>query len=131
MDDVIPETVNEALALWDSDRSVFSVEMGGIGPGYEQCIQVLAFELMRAWKDLAWPAIGVDLPDAFTESLNSAAEPVISRLDREAKGFSGAQVGAAKSLAACVCRRGYRTALRDDAVKDRLIQVSRKLPVFS
>lgn len=125
--DIIPETVDDALAKWDAGETVFTVEMGGIGPGYEQCIQVLAFELMRVWKDEPWPAAGADMLSEQQARLKDLAEPVIGRLN-ETLGFSGAQVGAAQNLAACVCRHGYRAALRDPAVADRLIQVSNKFP---
>src|SRR5581483_2130454 len=28
------------LARWDAGRAVWSIEMGGLGPGYEQCIHI-------------------------------------------------------------------------------------------
>ena len=127
--DPIPETVSEALAKWDAGESVFSVEMGGLGPGYEQAIQILAFELMRAfgsveiadglsedeWQIL-WEGELKRIRDATTDALNAKY------------GYSGAQVGAATNLALCVIRQGYRAALRNEAVKDRLIQVSQEFP---
>lgn len=117
--DPIPETVDEALAKWDANETVFSVEMGGLGPGYEMAIQGLAFELMREFKDFAhW--------DNPMYDLEAIADPIVHRCNSEPwGGFSGAQVGAAINLAGVVCRKGYRTALREDAVKDRLIQVSK------
>ncbi|KKK93920.1 hypothetical protein LCGC14_2688070 [marine sediment metagenome] len=36
-----PKTLDEAIERWDAGRSLFSVEMGGLGPGYEQAIQIL------------------------------------------------------------------------------------------
>ncbi len=38
---MIHETAKDALAAWDRGEIVHSVEMGGIGPGYEQAIQIL------------------------------------------------------------------------------------------
>lgn len=120
--DPIPETVREALRLWDDGLSVFSVEMGGLGPGYEMAIQGLAFELMRVWQAVSWSD-----DEAQLKEVKGMAEPVISECDKKPwGGFSGAQVGAAKSLAANVCRRGYRAALREEVVKDRLIQVCKR-----
>jgi hypothetical protein len=125
--DPIPETVDDALAKWDAGESVFSVEMGGIGPGYEMAIQGLAFEMMRVIKDVELPPVGCEIPEATELALDKRLDDVASRCDKEPwGGFSGAQVGAAKNIAMCVCRRGYRNALRDEAVKDRLIQVSKK-----
>src|SRR6266403_1363829 len=37
----------EWLRRWDEGRSVWSIEMGGMGPGYEQAIQVVAAEVVR------------------------------------------------------------------------------------
>jgi hypothetical protein len=120
--DPIPETVQDALTKWDSGESLFSISMGGLGPGYEMAIQGLAFELMREvngftqWDD-----------EKECKSIDVKLEPIITDCNKKPwGGFSGAQVGAAKSLASIVCRKGYRKALRMDAVKDRLIQVCRK-----
>lgn len=41
------ETAAEALAAWDEGKIVTTVELGGLGPGYEQAIQVCAFEMIR------------------------------------------------------------------------------------
>jgi hypothetical protein len=116
--DIIPLTVADALAKWDANQTVFTVQMGGLGPGYDMAIAALAFELMRVWQDVDFTA------NDFRARLESLAEPVIHRCNDEPwGGFSGAQVGTAQRLASNVCRRGYRIALRDNAVKDRLIQV--------
>ena len=37
----------EWLRRWDAGEGVWSIEMGGIGPGYEQCIQITAAEILR------------------------------------------------------------------------------------
>lgn len=125
--DPIPQTVADALALWDNDQSVFSVEMGGLGPGYEMAIQGLFFELLREWAESPPPRLGRALTNEEAQRFEDSAEPIVAKCDKEPWGqFSGAQVGAAKSLAMCVLRRSsYRAALRDDAVNDRLIQVCR------
>lgn len=116
--DPIPETCEEALAKWDSGEGVFTAEMGGLGPGYEQVIQIMAFEAIRG-------VIGKDLP-AEKEPLNrlfdDAMKESVTRLRP-----SGAQHGAAKNLAYCVLSRGYRKALRE-LPSERLIQVSREFP---
>lgn len=121
--DPIPETVTAALKQWDAGESVFSVEMGGLGPGYEMAIQGLAFELMRKlrrfkkWED----------KDELEKLDKKLDKTVVHKFDKEPwGGFSVAQVGAAKCIASRVCRVGYRTALREGVVKDRLIQVSKK-----
>jgi len=40
-------TAQEALAKWDAGETLTSIEMGGIGPGYEQAIQIAIFEYIR------------------------------------------------------------------------------------
>jgi hypothetical protein len=127
MIDVIPETVEVALAAWDAGESIFTVEMGGIGPGYEMAIQGLAFELMRVFIAARLPPHGVELTEFQRDQIQKLIDGVVHRFNSEPwGGFSGAQVYAATNIAAAVVRRGYRTALRDDVVKDRLIQVNRK-----
>ena len=132
--DPIPETCQEALAKWDAGESVFSVEMGGLGPGYEQCIQMLAFEYLRGLLAANWeipePFPDKDTPEfkEYVKRWDALKEPIIARLDAQVGGFSGAQVGVAGSLAMHVYRRGYRAALRDPVVKERLIQVSKFWP---
>lgn len=132
--DPIPETCQEALVLWDAGESVFSVEMGGLGPGYEQCIQILAFEFLRVLLAADWkipdpfPDDGSEAQAAYRDKWRALSDPVVTALDKQVGGFSGAQVGAAGSLAMATYRRGYRTALRDPEIKDRLIQVSRTWP---
>lgn len=39
--------VADVLAKWDAGEAIWSVQLGGIGPGYEQTIQVLIMELLR------------------------------------------------------------------------------------
>ena len=118
-----PETAIEALAKWDAGESVMTVEMGGLGPGYEQCIHIMAFEIIRAWggkrdailampKDKRWDALAGGIPEAIMGEI----------------GPSGAQVGAAVSLAWITIDRGWREAIDDPAVKDRHIQVSKAFP---
>jgi hypothetical protein len=127
--DPIPETCQDALRMWDAGESVFTVEMGGLGPGYEQAIQMLAFEIIRDLIGEHVPAHGVELSDTETKRIRKITDATVHRLDKEPwAGFSGAQVGAATNIAMCVLRRGYRAALRDPAVQDRLIQVSKVFP---
>ncbi|KKM07558.1 hypothetical protein LCGC14_1732710 [marine sediment metagenome] len=106
-------TLEEALKKWDNKKTVWSVEMGGLGPGYEQCIQVMIFEMCKE-------TIGKALtPKEFEK----AVEPVITKLDKRFGGFSGAQVGAAKQVAFKFLTKGYDECLNDKAITDRKIQV--------
>ncbi len=106
-------TLKEALQKWNNKESVWSVEMGGLGPGYEQCIQVMIFEMCKERIDYG----------VTKDNFDKVVEPVITRLDKQFGGFSGAQVGAAKSVAFKFLTRGYNESLNDEQIKDRKIQV--------
>jgi hypothetical protein len=121
-------TPAEWLAKWDRGDSVWSVEMGGFGPGYEQCIQITAAGVLRFMLDKKldaskWSAGGTWRDDEKVISAALFEVPAI-----EALGLSGAQWGAACSLAATLYRRGPIEALSDPVVKDRLILVSKTFP---
>lgn len=116
------------LKRWDEGKGVWSIEMGGLGPGYEQCIQIACAEILRYMLSRGYdPAKRED-----SEQDNSANEevdnngfgnPVIKSLV-----LSGAQWGAAKKLAFFLYRNGPRGLMKDERVKDRHIQVSRDFP---
>lgn len=97
--------------------------MGGLGPGYEQAIQVLVFEIVR-------DHIDKPLPEPGTSRDGWADETVHRVNDWPGCGFSGAQVGAAKWLAYRFLSRGHRRVLDELRAhdKDRLTQVSRTWP---
>lgn len=116
------ETVADAVAQWDNGLPVRTVELGGLGPGYEQAIQILVMELLRDEKDH-------DLP-VTREEQEKWGEATITRTDEWVGGYSGAQVGAAKSLAYRMLRDGYEETIESmrqhDA--DRVILVAKRFP---
>ncbi len=122
-----PDTAAEALELWDAGHSVFTVEMGGLGPGYEQVIHIAAFEFVRELlkrEPINWGQATEEATPAwaaFVKTVEDAVDPKLKAL-----GMSGAQYGAAKSVAFRTVRIGWAQAL--DEVPDRLIQVSRTWP---
>ena len=130
-----PETARAALEMWDRGESVFTAEMGGIGPGYEQCIHVIAFEIVRELlkrEPLDWYWEKANRSErtadeerecrAFVDDVEAAVMPRVRHL-----GMSGAQWGAAQNLAYICVRKGWATAL-GELPDDRLIQVSRTWP---
>ncbi|MFN7301822.1 MAG: hypothetical protein ACK5U7_10150 [Bacteroidota bacterium] len=106
----VSETVGEALAAWDAGKPVVTIEMGGMGDGYEHAIQSLAFEIIRTWQHTV--PQGEEITDERWRLMGIDRDGIVARMDKE-HGFSGAQVGAASNLAACVVRRGYRNAVMD------------------
>lgn len=120
-------TTEELLAAWDAGEPVLSVEMGGLGRDYEQCIQVTAFEIVR-WMIANPPEAGWerfdddrDLWNAYTKECEAAvfAIPGMRELHH-----SGAQWKAGMSLATYLVRRGYAAAV--ECERGRLIAVSRQ-----
>ena len=114
--DILPEHARDALARWDAGLNVLTVEMGGLGPGYEQCIQIAVFEIIRDMLDQK-------LPDVLVDSWGGQS---LTRVDREL-GLSGAQAGAAQYLAYVYLRDGWK-AVVDEMDADRRIQVNREFP---
>ena len=119
------ETAQEWLRRWDEDGHIWSIEMGGLGPGYEQAIQVLAVEIVR-------DSLGKPFPKAG-EKIGDWGDATVARIDYKKPdgsyamgGYSGAQVGAAKNLAWHVLNSGPAKAF--EPVRDRLIQVSKRFP---
>jgi len=134
---LVPDTIEEALTAWDRGEAVQSVEMGGLGQGYEMAIQCVAFELLRALQhDDELRAACETTPDgeAFPQDFLDRLDAIVSDLDavdpkterRKLGGLSGAQVGAAKSLAVSLQRRGYSAAREE--VPDRLIFIRKQDP---
>ena len=112
------------LDRWDANKSVWSIEMGGFGPGYEQCVQITVAEALRwflenkpRWDDATWKQVGEALQAAMF------ANEKVKQL-----GLSGAQYGAAVNLASLFYEAGPIAVLTDERMKDRKIQVNRTFP---
>lgn len=119
-------SLSEAVQNWKTGRTVWSVELGGMGPGYEQAIQIILWEILARWPGnpvLPEPKeTDTEYPIAFTDHVNK----VVKELD-VGYGFSGAQVGSAKATAYQFLAYGY-PAMMAKAPDDRTIQVSRNFP---
>lgn len=126
-------TNEDALAAWDRGDLVWSCDMGGMGPGYEQCIQIMGFEMLRAmlahppenWADLQGPDNRAKW-DAYSDMIDALPEmrSVIQQL-----GPSGAQFGAAMSIASVFAFNGYAKGM-GMVPEDRRIQVSKNFPTL-
>lgn len=119
-----PVTAEDALKRWDDGRTVFTIEMGGLGPAYEQAIQILVFEMIR--DNLAFKLPSESDPD-FNAKLKDFGYAAVSRIDGQMGGYSGAMVGAAQNLAYRALRDGWGEMIRT-APQDRLIQVCNRIP---
>lgn len=120
-------TVDDLLERWDAGNSVWSIEMGGIGPGYEQAIQILAVEFARAGRSMP----RTDDDEADYKTFDVICTDTLKTLGEDLQGITGAQFGAAKWLAWQWCFGGGPQALLDrlpGGEEDRKIQVSRDWP---
>lgn len=122
------ETITEMLKAWDDGETIWSVELGGLGPGYEQAIQVAAIEFARAGKDM--PRTEDDEKD--THAFDVLCSKRLKALDDSLGGLSGAQYSAAKWLAWQWCFNGGPKRLQERAriegKEDDTIQVSNTWP---
>lgn len=116
-----PKTAREALEKWDTGESIFTVEMGGLGPGYEQVIHIACFELIRDNLNRKLP------PEKTSEKwYPNWGDKTFKRINGKL-GMSGAQAGVAKSMAYQYLKYGYAHMI-EKAPKDRHIQVSKHFP---
>ncbi len=117
------EDAREQLRRWDGGGVIWSIEMGGLGPGYEQSIQILAIEIVRDEIDKPLPR----------PPPHDWADATVGRVDVRQPdgsytcgGFSGAQVGVARALAWKWLTVGPAAVCAE--FPDRKIQVSRFWP---
>ena len=119
--ELIAPDAAEQLRRWDAGETIWTIDMGGMGPGYEQTIQVGAIELTR-------DQLGKPLPAPDDKKANRVwGDATIKRIDDQI-GFSGAQWGACRFLAYKWLSIGPKALHQDPAYKDRHIQVSNKWP---
>lgn len=119
----------EMLAKWDSDGIIWSIEMGGLGPGHEQCIQIMAVEFTRACIDL--PLEG-ETEDERHKVFWAACEMAIKPINKDLGGVSGAQFGASAWLARMWLHEtgpaGLIARAKAEGHEDRAIQITRAFP---
>lgn len=86
----------DLVRKWDADETIWSITLGGFGPGYEQAIHVAAVEFAREGLDV--PIEG-DRDRFFREGWDEVCTHALERIRPWFTGLSGAQYGAAKWLA--------------------------------
>jgi hypothetical protein len=116
------------LKRWDEGLSVFSIEMGGLGPGYEQCIQITCAEILRHMLRKKYDANAWVDADSWRRDRDETEAAMFDNQTVVKLGLSGAQYGAAQSLASALYRDGPRTVMTNPTAADRHIQVSRNFP---
>lgn len=117
------------LQRWDDGKTVWSISMGGIGPGYEQAIQIATAELLRHILENQYDSAAWSIGEHWKIDREKIEAASFKMPRIEALGLSGAQFGAALHLAAQLYTRGPRAIMNDERVQDRHIMVQRTFPV--
>lgn len=126
-------TNEDALKAWDAGEPIWTCDMGGMGPGYEQCIQIMAFEMLRAmvaqppadWEKLN----GEDGRDAWRSYKDQIEAIPAVKAAIHTLGPSGAQFGAAMNIASTFASLGYAGGM-EKVPQDRRILVSKTFPTL-
>lgn len=121
-------STQELLDRWDRGEGVWTLQMGGISPGYEQSLQIAAFEMIRflLTQSIDWKALDEDkakVRDLYDRT-SEAIAPISDRL-----GLSGSQHGAAFNMATVFVRHGPVKAM-EMAPADRRQQQCRRFPTL-
>jgi hypothetical protein len=124
----LPFTTAEALAIWDSGKSLISVSMGGLGLDYEQAIQKAAFELIRVLlsrEPIQWinTQTATEEEKAKWMEFSDSVEDEVTANGKVPEGISGAMWEAAENLAYRTSRLGWPKAIAE--VPDRWILVKK------
>jgi hypothetical protein len=118
----------EWLRRWDEEGHVWSIEMGGLGPGYEQALQIAAVEMLRWMLATNVDTASWETEEGYSKFREERDAALFKNEIIKQLGLSGAQWGAAGNLATNIYTRGPAVCFADEAVNDRLIQVSKSFP---
>lgn len=130
---IYPETALEALDQFKAGDIVTVVELGGIGPGYEQAIWNGIFAVIEDRKDAEGVKHWVDgkkwaKPEG--EKYLTKADADLMRIIKDDEyGLSGAQAGAIKTTAYQLLTYGWRAMLLK-APADRRIGITKNPPHY-
>lgn len=116
------------LKRWDAGQLVWSISMGGFGPGYEQALQIACTEILRIMIKKNFDHATWKLEEKWKSDRKTIEAEADIKLDK--LGLSGAQFGAALQLATKLYMHGPREIMKMDAVKDRHIQIGKHFPTL-
>lgn len=108
---------------WSNNIPVISGEMGGLGDDYEMCIQIIIFGILDAYLVREGLELFEDIQKEWDHYIKFT-HPIIKFLNEDEKygGFTGGQVGHARSLAWQFMKFGYEHMIQM-CHKDRLVEV--------
>ena len=117
------ETLREQIEAWDKGDTVWTVEMGGLGPGYEQALQIAAIEMGRVMIPYA--------PGTNREQNVALFKQVTENANIKGLGLSGAQHGAAQQIAFNWWTKGpakFCEFYKSKSLGDRCVMISKDWP---
>lgn len=130
-DVLYPKTAKEALEVWDKGNNIFTIELGGFGPGYEQAIHIGVFELIRSITENKKDEKILRMEEIDSEIKDQLLDKHLFKISEKYDlGLSGAQAGAIKRFTHLVLIKGWHDVVTDKKYKDRLIQVSKNWPKY-
>jgi len=102
---------------WKKGETVFTIELGGLGPGYEQAIQNYLFDILTYLIEKKIDVKKLTLKKHYTKYYEEICSEVSNGRD-----LSGAMYGAAMVTAFQFYKYDYESMMRQ-VPDDRLIQV--------
>ena len=114
----------EWLRRWDAGGICWSIEMGGLGPGYEQCIQITVAEVLRHMLAEKYDHTKWGEKEGWANDLEKIRKFGYEDETIKKLGLSGAQWVAAVNLACHLYTDGPEKMLAHPDIQDRKIQVS-------
>lgn len=126
--EIYGSSVVDWLSRWDAGKGVWSISMGGLGPGYEQAIQVTVAELVRIMLGAPFDAGDWENLEVWERDRDAIRVKAFENDVINSMGLSGAQYGAALSLAAKLYMDGPIAVMTNESLKERHIQVSKHFP---
>jgi|SRR5271154_4567828 len=127
-DSVYGADADEWLRRWDAGQSVHTIEMGGLGPGYEQCIQITTAELLRLMIAGKYDYLKWNTGEQWGEDRKAIDDAAREVQAIKELGLSGAQFGAAMSLASALYMRGPVSVMTEKATRSRHILAQKNFP---
>ena len=122
------QTVKELIEAWDKGETIWTIEMGGLGPGYEQAIQIAAVEMARAGQHVVMTGDKEKDGAAWREVCDAA----LAKIDKDLGGLTGAMYYAASHLAFQWCHgdgpAGLIKRYENEGQGERVMQCNKGFP---
>jgi hypothetical protein len=117
------------LNRWDRGDVVWSIELGGLGPSYEQVIQIMSAEFVRHMLSMKYNSENWKDCEKWAVDFNKIESDCVLKDYAAYFGISGAQWYSALSFATSLYSDGPRKVMAE-VEKERHIQINRNFPQY-